>query len=252
MATGDQNDMVSRLKAAIPKGWFADVAPVRDAVLNGFAYAMSLIYGLVAFAKLQTRIKSATDGFLDLVSFDFFGTLLPRGAGEADNPFRARILFNLLREKATRNGMVKILTELTGFVPTIFEPWRPLDTGAWNVNIWGYGMAGGYGSLALPYQAFITAYRPVGFGIPNVAGYCDPEGAYSTPSQGEWANPSLIAGGVTDADIYAAIADTKMEGTIAWAQITNFPVPFNPPKLLQEDGTSEILLEDGQGYLGLG
>ena len=252
MATGDQKDMVVRLRTAIPKLWFSDAAPVLTALLNGFAYPLALIYSLAAYAKLQTRIKTAIDGFLDLVSFDYFGTTLPRAVAESDTSFRTRIFFNLLREKATRNGMVKILTELTGFAPIIFEPWRPLDTGAYNTNICGYGMAGGYGSVDLPYQAFITAYRPIGFGIPNVAGYGDPEAGYSTGSQSEFANPSLVAGGVTDADIFAAIADEKVEGTIAWAQITNFPVAFNPPKLLQEDGTSDFLLEDGQGYLGLG
>lgn len=34
MATGDSNDMLSRLKSLIPGGWFADVAPIRDAVLR--------------------------------------------------------------------------------------------------------------------------------------------------------------------------------------------------------------------------
>jgi hypothetical protein len=220
---GDQNDFVGRLRALLPNGWFADDAPVLNAVLNGAAYCLALMYGLIAYAKLQTRIATATDGFLDLVSFDYFGALLMRRLNEVDTAFRARIFLNLLREKATRNGMIKLLTDLTGQVPIIFEPWRPLDCGAYGTNICGYGVAGGWGSLAVPYQCFITAYDPIGFGIPLIAGYGDPQGAFNTGSQTEWANPSLISGLVTDADIYAAVADAKVEGTIAWTQITSNP-----------------------------
>jgi hypothetical protein len=221
VATGDQQDFVGRLGQLLPNGWFSDDAPVLNAVLNGLAYCLSFIYSLVAYAKLQTRIATATDGFLDLVAFDYFGTFIARRLGETDTSLRSRILQNLLEQKATRYGIIKLLTNLTGNVPWVFEPWRPLDCGAYGKNIFGYGVAGGYGSLAIPYQGFITAYRPVGEGIPNVAGYGNPEGAYNTGSRGEWANLDQIAGAVTDADIYAAIANAKVEGTIAWSNITN-------------------------------
>ena len=220
---GDQNDFVGRLKSLLPNGWFADNAPVLNAVLNGLAYCLAFIYSLIAYAKLQTRLATATDGFLDLASFDYFGAFLMRRTNETDASLRIRMFQNLLRQKATRAGIIKLLTDLTGQVPVVFEPWRPLDCGAYGTNICGYGVAGGYGSLAVPYQAFITAYDPIGFGIPNIAGYGSPEGAYNTGSQTEWANPSLISGLVTDADLYAAVADAKVEGTIAWMQITNNP-----------------------------
>ena len=117
MAVGDQNDMLTRLKAALPNRWFGDVSPFRDAVLSGFANVLSSMYGLIQYAKAQTRIATATDGFLDLISFDFFGLNLLRKSGEADNPFRARILATLLREKATRKGIIATLVALTAALP---------------------------------------------------------------------------------------------------------------------------------------
>ena len=223
MSVGDQNDFVNRLRTLLPNGWFADEAPVLNAVLNGCAYCLALMYSLIAYAKLQTRIATATDGFLDLVSFDYFGAFLMRRMNEMDAAFRVRIFQNLLRQKATRGGIIKLLTDLTGQTPVVFEPWRPLDCGAYDKNICGYDLAGGWGELDIPYQAFVTAYNPIGFGIPSIAGYGNPEGAYDTGSQTEWTDESMVSGLVTDADLYAAVADAKVEGTIVWMQITNNP-----------------------------
>jgi hypothetical protein len=219
MATGDQQDIVQRIKALLPNGWFRDSTPMLDAVLGGIAWGLASIYDLIGYARLQTRVSTATDGFLDLISFDFFGLGLPRNPQEADGAYRARILAHLFLERATRNGLVRALQLLTGRTPWVFEPARPADTGGYNTNSMGYCLAGGYGSLAVPFQAFVIAYRPTGQGIPNVAGYGSPEGAYSTPSQGEYANLSLIQGAVTDADIYALIDSVKPAGTIIWTRI---------------------------------
>jgi len=221
MDIGDQQDMVSRLKALLPGGWFRDSTPVLDGVLNGIGWALAAVYGLAAYARLQTRISTATDGFLDLISFDFFRGSLPRKHQDADSAFRMRILAQLLLEKGTRRGLIRVLQLLTGRTPWVFEPSRAADAGCYNTNTMGYGVAGGYGSLALPFQAFVVAYRPTGQGIPFIAGYNSPEGAYSTPSQTEYANPSLIQGAVTDADIYAAIDAVQPEGTIIWTRISS-------------------------------
>jgi hypothetical protein len=221
MATGDQNDCFNRLKAVLPTGWFKGPTPILDAVLQGLAWALSFVYGLIAYTRLQTRIATATDIFLDIISLDFFGSALPRRQQEMDGPFRTRILANLLRERATRNGLIKALVLLTGRTPYVFEPARPPDTGAYNQNICGYSVAGGYGSLALPSQAFVIAYRPSGSGIPYIAGYGSPEGAYSTPSQTEYASLSQVIGNVTDADIYATIDAVKPVGSIIWTQLSN-------------------------------
>lgn len=219
MATGDKSDFLTRIKSLLPRGWFGDTTPVLDALLSGLAWSLSFVYALIQYAKLQTRIATATDGFLDLISFDFFGSNLPRRLQEMDAAFRARILATLLREKVTRNGMIKALVNLTGRTPLIFEPVRPLDTGAYNTNTFGYGAAGGYGSLQYPYQAWITAFRPSSGGIPLVAGYGIPTGAYNTPSRAEWTSLSESEGFVSDDDIFALVAATAAEGTIMWTQL---------------------------------
>ncbi|HHW4682388.1 MAG TPA: hypothetical protein ACQGQI_04225, partial [Xylella sp.] len=93
----------------------------------------------------------ATDGWLDIIATDFFGSSLRRKSGQSDASFRNRLLIHLFRERATRNGLVKVLTDLTGRTPVIFEPQRPLDTGSYGGPLIGYGQAGGYGSMRLPF-----------------------------------------------------------------------------------------------------
>lgn len=218
---GDATDMLARLKALLPPKWFPDNSPVLDALLSGPAWALSLVYSLIQYAKNQTRISTATDGFLDLIAFDFFGNNLPRRSQETDTSYRARIKATLLREKVTRNGMIQALINLTGRTPFIFEPARPADTGAYNISTSGYGLAGGYGSLMLPAQVFMTAYRPSGSGIPYVAGYGSPSSGYSDASRGEYATLSEVVGAVTDSDIMSLIAGTVAEGITAWVQLSD-------------------------------
>lgn len=217
--TGSQSDFLSRIKSLLPNGWFGDDTPVLDAVLNGIGSALAAVYDLTGYARLQTRIATASDGFLDLVSYDFLGTTLPRRAGESDAAFRARIQAELLLERGTREGMIRALEILTGRTPLIFEPGRTTDTGGLNTNSMGLNVAGGLGSLALPYQVFITAYRPVGQGIPLIAGLGFPHGALNTGSQTELASLDMIAGAVTDADIYRTVDSVKVAGTLAWVKI---------------------------------
>jgi hypothetical protein len=85
----------------------------------------------------------------------------------------------------------------------------------------GYGVAGAYGSLLLNYQAFVTAYRPAGSGIPYIQGYGTSPGGYATPSRAAYANIGDMTTGVTDAAIYAAIASVLPAATIAWVAISN-------------------------------
>ena len=220
--TGDQNDVFARLKSALPQRWFgstADSMPVVDSLLTGIATAMSFIYSLYAYAKLQTRIRTASDGYLDLIAYDFFGASIQRKSNQSDASFRATIIANLFRERATRNAIVKVLQDLTGRTPKIVEPKRPYDTGSYGGPLIGYGVAGAYGSMQMPYQAFVIAYRPLGSGIPSVAGYGISTGGYSQASQAEWASLSMIQNAVTDADIYAAIDSVRPAATIVWVDI---------------------------------
>lgn len=217
MAIGDKNDVFNRLKSAIPK-WFGDSSQTLDAVLQGFSTASSFIYSLYAYTKLQTRIKTATDGWLDIIAGDFFGSRIARASNQSDASFRANILANLIRERATRNSIVKVLTDLTGRAPIIYEPMRPLDTKAYGFAC-GYGVAGAYGSMLMPYQALITAFRPVGTGIPYVAGYGTSPAGYSQPSRADYASINQIQQSILDKDIYAAIDSCDPAAVISWTKI---------------------------------
>ena len=212
--TGDPSDILSRLKSALPTRWFPDATPVLDAVLSGFAVAWSGLYDLLAAVRQQSRVATATGSFLDMASQDFFAMRLSRRPTETDASFRPRILQALSREHATRNALVAVLQELTGRTPVIFEPSRPADTGAYTTGSLGYGAAGAWGSLDLPFQVFVTARRSQESGIAEVAGY-GTAGPLVRATLGE------IGGQATDADIYAAITSVLPTAATAWTCITN-------------------------------
>jgi hypothetical protein len=151
MATGDSNDMLGRLKALMPRGWFGDSPAILTALLSGFAAIFESLYSVLAYARLQLRIATASDGWLDLISADFFGAGLPRKTNESDTAFRNRIIVNLFRERATRKAIIQVLTMLTGRAPLIIEPASPADTGGYGIPTSGYGVAGAYGSLVHQY-----------------------------------------------------------------------------------------------------
>jgi hypothetical protein len=217
--TGDQADMLARLKAVLPPQWFGDETLVLDALLGGFAATWSWLFGLLQAATQETRLATADAGFLDMIAQDYFGARLLRRDGEADAGYRLRIQQELRRDRATRGAVIAMLTDLTGRAPVVFEPARPADTGAWGVA-GGYGAAGGWGSLMLPFQCFVTAFRPTGKGIGFVAGWGSGGGGWGAGSV-EYASLAMLEGQVTDADINAAIAGVMPVAAIAWTRITN-------------------------------
>jgi hypothetical protein len=222
VATGDQADIESRLQQVTPFGWFPlGLTPLRDACYAGLANAYAFIYSLLAYVRLQTRVATATDGFLDLIANDFFGDGLLRQANEADGAYRARIQTALLRERATRRAVILVLQQLTGRTPVIIEPRMPGDTGAYHEPGWGYRAAGYWGSRSLPFQIFVIAYRPPQNGIPNVSGYGISFGGYGVGSQLEYASLAQIQNQVTDASIYAAINSVRPAGVRIWVSIQN-------------------------------
>lgn len=222
--TGDAANIATRLRAVLPP-WFGDSNPVLDAVLAGIASVLAGIYSLYAYAVAQTRIRTATGAWLDIIAADFFGTLVQRATNESDDLFRARIVANLFRPRATRAAIVGVLGTLGGYVPKIIEPWSPADCGAYGVGYAGYGAAGAWGSTLLPAQAFVVALRYVQGGIANVAGYGIPTGGYATGSQAEYA--SLSMGGLTfpDSAVHGAIDATKAAGVTIWTRIENRTTP---------------------------
>jgi hypothetical protein len=211
---GDADDMAGRMQATLPFGWFADDAPVLQAVLQGVGTAWASCYSLLQALILQSRISTATGEFLDFISTDFFATMLLRFSGELDAAFRQRILLELLRPRGTREAITVALSQLTGQTPDIFEPARTTDTGGYNFGGCGFGVAGGWGNLGLPFQFFITVYPPVGGGIANLAGYA----TGGVPVRG---NLAMETAQLTDADLFAAIPPLLPAGTIAWARISS-------------------------------
>jgi hypothetical protein len=217
--TGDTQDMLARLKLVLPARWFSDTAPIRDALLTGLASAWSGLYALLTFVQSQTRIATASGIFLDIAATDYLGNTLPRRAGEADAAFSTRIRQNLIQPRATRAGLVQALVDLTGRTPVIFEPLNATDTGGYNVNL-GYNTLGGYGSMNLPYQFFLTAYRPNDTPVSNAGGYSTGPGGYGAAPM-FYADSSEFSGTVSDAEIYAAVAAVLPTCAIAWTQISN-------------------------------
>jgi hypothetical protein len=228
MATGDQADMLARLKAVMPAGWFPDATPILDGVLTGCASAWAWSYALLAFVRAPARRLTASGVFLDMIAADFFASFIKRRVNETDAALSARIGRELFRQKGTRAGLIAALTDLTGRTPAVFEPAYTLDTGGYGASgARGYGVAGGYGSLMLPFQVFLTACRPAGQGVANVAGYGDRAagvtgmpGGYGAGAA-EYANPAMFAPTVADTDILNVINDVRPVATIAWTRLSN-------------------------------
>ena len=216
---GDQADFQQRLRSLLPKSWFpVHNSPNLDASLQGSAWALSSIYSQITYATLQTRIKTATDGWLDIISGDFFGVTLPRITNESDVQFRARILANLFVKGPRRGDMSRVLTLITGRTPVIFEPSNTSDSMGYDGGAYyDISTAGAYGD-PLPYQAFITVYRP-NSGQLSALGYYDSFLA-SFDSYGAYSESS----GFPDSILIAAVEATKPVGTLIWMRILANPI----------------------------
>lgn len=217
---GDTADMLARLKMVLPARWFGDATPILDALLSGLGAAWSAVYGLLNYVKAQARIGSASDIFLDIASSDYFGPALPRRDGESDAAFRARIQQNLVAPRATRASVVQALLGLTGRVPIVFEPLNATDTGGYGTGTLGYGIRGAYGSRNVPFQVFVTAYRPNATPVSNAGGYNVGPGGYNNVPM-FYADITTDSGEVSDAEIYAAIAAVMPTCGVAWTNISN-------------------------------
>jgi hypothetical protein len=226
MATGDQDDIMSRLRVVLPARWFPDTAPgatsntpVLDAVLAGIASVWAQVFSALSYVTLQARIATATDVFLDMIGVDFFDTTMSRRQSESDGHYRARLQAAMFQPRGTRAALVQALVRLTGRAPMIFEPARPPDTSAWGIDC-GWGVAGGWGNLAMPFQCLVTAFRPQGGGVSVVAGWGIPVGGWGGGAI-EYANASMENEEVNDEQIAAAVAGVMPAATIAWLRISN-------------------------------
>jgi hypothetical protein len=224
--TGDLADLISRLWTVLPKRWFAEQSPNLAAVLSSIATPWVWLYDLNLYVIAQGRLATATSDWLDLIAADYFGSSLRRKANEADPSYRSRIQAALLREAATRSAVSAGLTSLTGKQPIIFEPANCTDTGSYGGSGvpgmqgtgMAYGLAGGWGSLLLPLQCFISATRPATPGIGMLAGYGTSNGGYGEGAI-SYVDLSLLPGQVSDADIRAALCSLLPVNTVAWLRI---------------------------------
>jgi hypothetical protein len=135
MATGDTDDLVYRLRALLPP-WFPNQgqAPIVDGVLTGIAALLSGAYQLIAYARLQTRIRTSTGAWIDWIAWDFLGSRFTRLPGETDPAFLARLLPELVRRRVTRDAIQQALVTLTGYPVRIIEPGQLTDVGFWKTR----------------------------------------------------------------------------------------------------------------------
>jgi hypothetical protein len=238
--TVDQAGFAARISGLIPFSWFDgnDDTPVYNVVINGAAYPLAEMGALFQYALNQNRIGTATGVWLDRIAYDFFGPSFPRKswntangttAYEQDDAYRARVIEQILAPKATRLGINDALVNLTGRSPVIIEAFNPNDCSAYSEASY-YGQVGIYGSLLCHNQVFVTAFRPFGEGIPNIAGYSY---GYYGGGTTAYIDISQITGNVVDSQIYAAGAETVAAGIVCWMDIEDIVKPT--PILLNLD-----------------
>jgi hypothetical protein len=225
MATGDSADILARVKRLIPSRWFQWAAPLRDGVLGGLSDCAAALYSFIVYVRTQSRLATATGIWLDIFCYDYLRRFLLR-QGRNDTLFRAIIRATILQERVTRQGMRAVLTQVLNIPPFIFEPWNTNDAGGYRAPNIAYGQAGGWGSLQYPAQVFIRVSRSgLGpSGVPNVGGWYRGQNsgrAAGGYGQGaiEYVSPTTPMIGVTDADIFQIIAQTKPSGVTCWVQL---------------------------------
>lgn len=214
-------DVLVRLKKVLPAAWFPDESPDLDAILGGAATVALHGYDMLSDAKKQSRISTSAGGWLDLLAFDFFG-LRFRRKGRSDAAFRAAIIAEITRERATRRGVDRAVEDLTGKPATVFELFNPYDTGGLDTPYLGFDEIGRWGDLT-PFQFFVEAVQPTGAGIPDTGGLDELPGGLDT-SPGMLGALSFVRGAVTQSDIFATIEDNRAAGVRCWAQIGPMPV----------------------------
>jgi hypothetical protein len=220
----DQQSILQRIKATLPSGWFGENTPILDSVLSSLAAGWVSLLGLLDYVTMQSRIGTAFDDWLDLAATDYFGTRIQRRLQETDGSFRHRIKMELLRDRCTRASIYDTLLELSGRPPVIFEPTNPADTGCYGTSgttesgCVGYCTSGGWGSLDLPFQAFVTAYRPTLPGIAMINGWGGYLGGFGVGFS-SYASSNTNSSWADDSEIYETVARTAAVGSIIWMSI---------------------------------
>jgi len=220
----DQQDIFSRIKAVLPSRWFGEDTPIIDSVLNVLSSGWIGLFSLLNYAKMQTRISTAFDGWLDLIAKDFFDRRIRRRQGETDDSFRSRIYMELLRDRCTRAAIYDLLADLTGRPPVIFEPTNPQDTGCYGslvspgIGMASYGVSGGWGNLNVPFQVFVRAFRAETAGVAMVNGWGGSIGGYGS-GLSAYISLEMNSSQADDFEIYQNVCNTAPVATIIWMSI---------------------------------
>lgn len=219
MATGDVADIRTRLRLLLPP-WFPaqGSAPVIDGVLTGIATLLSSSYSLVQYARQQSRVLTATGAWLDLIAWDYFGSRFQRRATELDASFGPRIATELIRPRQTRAAIVKMMVDTTGFQPSIVEPWNGQDLGGFDLGTLAFDAAGGMGNTNQNNQIYVTAFRPISYGLNIVAGFDAGPGGFDSALL-EMVDPAQLPSAVADAEILARIQQTVAAGILVNATV---------------------------------
>jgi hypothetical protein len=173
---------------------------------------------------MQTRINTATETWLDLIALDYFGYRIKRRSHEIDSAFSNRIREELLRDRCTRAAIYDLLLDLTGIPPNIFEPANPQDTGSYSSlgspegSLAAYGVSGGWGSLDLPFQAFIRVIRAEAAGVAMVNGWSGIFGGYGE-GLSSYIGSGMNSAQASDTEIYRSVCRTAPAGSIMWMSI---------------------------------
>lgn len=233
-----QETWSSRMRLDLPRGWFAPEGqtPVLDGILAALGWSHEQACAWRLYVSEQDRLATVSDIFLDLYALDFLGTSLARNPSESNASFRTRIRAAILQPRATRAAITNALTVLTGTAPVLIEPFNPSDCGGYGTGALGYGAAGAYGSLRMPAQVLVTAYRPP-LPLPAFSGL----GGYGSPTSGYGVGAADYISvtsetGVTDADIYSAVHSVMAAGVVAWIELENIP-PTDPGAMSVLDET---------------
>ncbi len=219
---GARDDLGNRIRGLLPR-WFGSdpaFAPLVEAFIDSAAWALSFLYDLIAFARLQTRIATATGGWLELAANDYLGPSFRRFDGETDASYSLRIRREVLRHRNTRRAVDQVVVDLLGVHPGIYEPWRPADCGGLGTGSFALGAAGVLASRGAKHEAFVTVPFPQGYGIPDRTGLGDPLCALGAPSFGLCDDQDVIGSGAWVADICRAVEGVRPVATLIYLQFT--------------------------------
>lgn len=227
MATGDSTDLLARLQRLVPP-WFADDAPVWRAFLSGAAGALSGVYGLISFAKLQTRLATATGGWLDLAAADVAGTGLPRFADERDAPYGLRIRKEPTRDRNTVAAIKAAVFDITGIEPDVYEGFDLFTNGALDAPTMALSAAGRWGSTTLPLCVFVAVTMHNNYGIPNRGGFDDTVGGLGAGNFSLADKAEIVGSGATELDVINAIERVRAAGVNIYVRFVTFGAPEDP------------------------